>query len=643
REGKHFSKMSSDGVKPRKGKAAAAHNGDTADTVKPCGRDEVKKNGDTSGKTSQCSAVDVRTVVSLLSLSACFLLAWAMLQQNARFNEVEEKYNHLYEKAADLQALEQKFSAASKKLEASEDHLKGALSPLTTLTELQQDVNSLNGIVTAMQEDQHASSLRLQSVNNRFLNVTEKWQGGLATVTEDLSMLRSESRSVHGRITERVNEAEERLRALAKRLEELEDSTKRNGRVLERTEEEDTKSIQNQLDWNTKQVTRFQEQLMLLSKRDMELEEKLVVMEPQAKECEAHLPAVEDAVRSILRLGADLSGAEQRLEDLTLQVVGTEDSLLKVLTEILQLQQTLDDLQVDNSVMKVRNDLGVVIDAMKELKRVRREEELNFGREEPEHDEVKNAETLNIKQCEDVQVQLDNQEVPLSQLSSLKQEVAQLMEWSSGLTERRQELQANLAHLTQAVERIENRTTAISSDVTAKVASVRTDVRRMGGLEGDVDALLTQTNELEEKVAQAEKLMAKRIGEVLASSIGRVAGLRSSMEKNTKSLEQMRKRIPELSIADAKLAERILALESGRAKLARTVMFASDLRPKVSTIKRDFAMLEPQLADLTLRIGHLAEEVMKREEDISQIKESLANFAAVKKELKQVEEDFTVE
>ncbi|GAA6105836.1 inhibitor of nuclear factor kappa-B kinase-interacting protein-like [Tachysurus ichikawai] len=610
--------MSSDGVKQRKGKAQ----NEDADTSP-------------SRKTSQCSSVDLRTVVSLLSLSACFLLAWAMLQQNARFNEVEEKYKHLYEKAADLLALEKKFSAASRKLEASEDHLKGALSSLTTLTELQQEVNSLNGIVTAMHEDQHASSRRLQSVNDRFLNVTETWQGGLANVTEDLTTLRYESHSVHGRVTERVNEAEEHLRALVKRLEELEDSTKRNGRVLDRTEEEDTKSIQKQLDWNTKQVTRFQEQLLLLSKRDEELEEKLVEMEPQAKKCQAHLPVVEDAVRSILRLGADLSGTERRLEDLTLQVVGTEDSLIKVLTEILQLQQTLDDLQVDNSLMNVRNELGVVKDAMKELKHVHREEDLFYLGEDPEHRE----------NCEDVQVQLANEEVqvPLSQLSSLKQEMAQLKEWSSGLTERRQQLHTNLAQLTQAVERIENRTTAISSDVTAKVASVRTDVRRMGGLEGDVEGLLTKTNELEEKVSQVEKLMAKRIGEVLANSISRVAGLRSLMEKNTKSLEQMRKRIPELSVTDTKLAERILGLESGRAKLARTVMFASDLRPKVSTIKRDFAMLEPQLVDLTLRIGRLAEDVMKREEDISQIKESLANIAAVKKDLKQAQEVLTVE
>lgn len=241
-------------------------------------------------------------------------------------------------------------------------------------------------------------------------------------------------------------------------------------------------------------------------------------------------------------------------------------------------------------------------------------------------------------------MQLAKQElqVPLSQLSSLKQEVDQLKEWSSGLTERRQQLHTSLAHLTQAVEHIENRTTAISSDVTAKVASVRTDVRRMGGLEGDVEALLTQSNDLETKVAQAEKLMAKRIGELLANSISRVSGLRSSTEKNAKSLEQMRKSISELSNVDTKLSERILALESRRAKLVRTVMFASDLRPKVSTIKRDFAILEPQLADLTLRIGILAEDVMKRDEDLSQVKERLANFAAIQKDLKQARVDMAV-
>lgn len=236
---------------------------------------------------------------------------------------------------------------------------------------------------------------------------------------------------------------------------------------------------------------------------------------------------------------------------------------------------------------------------------------------------------------------LKNQELqsPLSQLNSLEHQVSQLKEWSSGLTERRQKLHEKLVSLTQAVERIDNRTTAISSDVNAKVASVRTDVRRMGGLEGDVEALLNQASDLESKMAQTEKLMAKRIGDLLAASIDRVSGLRSASEKNTQGLEQIRKRLPELFTADKKLSEHILALESGRAKLVRTLTFASDLRPKMSTIKMDFAMLEPQLIDLTLRIGRLAEDVMKREEDIADIKDSLAKFSNAQKDLKQVQQD----
>ncbi|XP_062852503.1 inhibitor of nuclear factor kappa-B kinase-interacting protein isoform X2 [Trichomycterus rosablanca] len=248
------------------------------------------------------------------------------------------------------------------------------------------------------------------------------------------------------------------------------------------------------------------------------------------------------------------------------------------------------------------------------------------------------------EKCENVQM-LENQELqsPLSQLNSLEHKVTELKEWSSGLTERRQKLHEKLASLKQAVERIENRTTAISSDVNAKVTSVRTDVRRMGGLEGDVETLLTQTGDLEKKIIQAEKLMAKRIGDLLAASIDRVSGLRSSSEKNTQGLEQIRKRLPELYAADKKLSESILALESGRAKLVRTLTFASDLRPKMSTIKMDFAMLEPQLVELTLRIGRLAEDVMKREDDIAQIKDSLAKFTDAQKDLKQVQQEVVLE
>ncbi|XP_051544733.1 inhibitor of nuclear factor kappa-B kinase-interacting protein isoform X3 [Myxocyprinus asiaticus] len=245
------------------------------------------------------------------------------------------------------------------------------------------------------------------------------------------------------------------------------------------------------------------------------------------------------------------------------------------------------------------------------------------------------------EKCESVQTLMSSMEKtsPISQLESLDVEVTQLKQIFSSLTGQRQQLQENLTDLIQAVERMENRTAVISSDVVSKVASIRTDVRRMGGLESEVDELLSQTNTLEEKVTQAEKLMVKRIGDLLVSSIDRVSSLKSSTERNAQRLDQIGKFIQELFTANRKLSERILVIESSQAKLLKMTTFAGDLKPKVLTIRQDFAIIEPKLADLTLRIGHLAEDMMKTEGEIAQIK-SLANRIA-HVDLSQHLEDFT--
>uniref|UniRef100_A0A3B1IPP4 IKBKB interacting protein n=1 Tax=Astyanax mexicanus TaxID=7994 RepID=A0A3B1IPP4_ASTMX len=346
-------------VKHRKGKSALPQDGKTNGTSEPSLRSEGKTAAAGPSEEKQQpagdparlgSSVDLKTAVSLLSLTACLLLAW----QNNSVLSVCECNQHSRATAKTPSFL------LWVQLEASEDHLKGAISTVTAVVRLEKDITSLNAAVMTMQEDQEASSLRLQKVNDRFLNVTEAWQEGLGVVTDELAKLRSESRSVHVRVTEQVNDAEGRLRALSERLEEVEDGTRRNARLLERTEEEDAKRVQSHLDWNTGQVGRLQEQLKQLSRNDVELWEKLVETEPRAKECETQLPIVEDAVRAILRLGADLSSTERRIEELTLQVLGTEDSMLKALAEILELRQALDDLQLGNSVKKVDNELEVV-------------------------------------------------------------------------------------------------------------------------------------------------------------------------------------------------------------------------------------------------------------------------------------------
>uniref|UniRef100_A0A3B5M469 IKBKB interacting protein n=1 Tax=Xiphophorus couchianus TaxID=32473 RepID=A0A3B5M469_9TELE len=261
------------------------------------------------------------------------------------------------------------FSVLRLQLVASEDDLQEALSTVSTATRLQKDISALHAVAMAMQADENSASRDLQAVNARFLNVTETWQERLAAVTADLAALKAESREAHAGATERVNEAERRAQALAKRLEELEDSTKRNARVLERTEEDDAKRAQEHLDWNTKQIHKLQEQIGSLSKREAELTSELQEHIPRAQQCEEQLPKVEEAVRSILKLNGDLSGAEKRLEEVTLQVFGAEDSMLKALNEILEIRQELDRLQAHNSILKMKNELSVVKEAVRSVRK----------------------------------------------------------------------------------------------------------------------------------------------------------------------------------------------------------------------------------------------------------------------------------
>ncbi|XP_004548387.3 inhibitor of nuclear factor kappa-B kinase-interacting protein isoform X2 [Maylandia zebra] len=341
------------------------------------GKEETQKvkteAGDETGANKTSSGLDIRSVMCLLSLAACGALSWLVLQQNEKFSQIEEKYRSLHGKTSSLFDMEEEIVRVSKKLAASEDDLQDALSTISLVTKLQQDISTLHAAVTTIQADESSASRDLEKVNAHFLNVTETWQESLAAITTDLTSLKAESRDTHAGATERVNEAERRIRSLAERLEELKDSTKRNARALERTEEDDVKRAQDQLDWNTKQIHKLEEQIGILNKREAELSSQLQEHIPRARACEEHLPEVEEAVRSILKLGGDLSGMEKRLEEVTLQVFGTEDSMLKATNEILELRQELDTLQAQNSIMKMKNELSVVKEAVRELTMVLRE------------------------------------------------------------------------------------------------------------------------------------------------------------------------------------------------------------------------------------------------------------------------------
>ena len=258
-------------------------------------------------------------------------------------------------------------------LSSSREDLREALASATVATRLQLDLASLRAVVTAIQADEDAASLSLQTVNAHFLNVTELWAGRMAAVTSDLAGLKAEARAAHAGATERVNEAERRARALGERLDEQADSSARNLRALERAEEVDVVRARGQQDWNTAQLLELGGRVGDLALRGEELAAALRDHVPRARACEEQLPAVEEAVRSILRLGGALSGAEGRLEELTLTVLGTEDGLLRTLGDMVVLRGEVDALQARGSVRRMKEELEVVKEAVQELTMVLRE------------------------------------------------------------------------------------------------------------------------------------------------------------------------------------------------------------------------------------------------------------------------------
>ncbi|XP_061662646.1 inhibitor of nuclear factor kappa-B kinase-interacting protein isoform X1 [Syngnathoides biaculeatus] len=353
-----------------------------------------KQDGDAKARREQhagdarktSSLLDPKCIMCVLSLSVCAALSWTVLQQNARFSQMEEKFTLLYAKTSRLSFVEEQVQKVTQKLAASEEDLRAALSDVSWAGALRRDVAALHVAMGTLQAEDSAASDDLRAVNERFLNVTETWQERLAAAAAELASLKAESREAHAGAAERVNEAERRARSLAEKLEELEDSTRRNARALERAEEDDAKRAQAQLDWNTRRIHKMDENLNRLARQEAELSAQLRDHLPRAKECEEQLPHVEEALRSILKLAVDLGGVERRLEEVTLQVFSAEDSMLKTLDRVVGVRREMDALRARGAVLKMKNELAVVREAVNELAGV-----LRAGRpieEEEEEEEV---------------------------------------------------------------------------------------------------------------------------------------------------------------------------------------------------------------------------------------------------------------
>lgn len=238
-----------------------------------------------------------------------------------------------------------------------------------------------------------------------------------------------------------------------------------------------------------------------------------------------------------------------------------------------------------------------------------------------------------MEQLEDLKI--------ISHIKHLQEDIYTMKTWSSSIIKKQEELQMNLTTLFHAVSSVEQNAASVAKNVTLTIVTVKTDIRRISGLVSDMTVLTDSLQTLEDKVEKGEKKTVKNIGDLLSSSIDRSTKLQSLASSNARKIEQIKMALSELRSDFNKHSDRLLSLEGDRVKVLKTVTFANDLKPKMYSLKKDFAILEPLISDLTLRIGRLVEDLLQQEKEIALLNEKLANPTRVQTEAKDVEDEKT--
>ncbi|XP_053321642.1 inhibitor of nuclear factor kappa-B kinase-interacting protein isoform X2 [Spea bombifrons] len=215
----------------------------------------------------------------------------------------------------------------------------------------------------------------------------------------------------------------------------------------------------------------------------------------------------------------------------------------------------------------------------------------------------------------------------------LQKDMANIKTWSKSVSEKRDQLEGNITSLQEAIAKIENSASAIAKDVSMKINGVKTDVRRISGLDSDISLLAESVNELERKLEKLEKSTIQSIGDALVGSIDRITELKNSVNTNSDRIDAIKKRLSELRSNFGNNSEKLQNLESDRLRVIQAVHFANDLKPKVFTLRKDLSRLESTLNDLFLRIGTLANDLLGREREIAAISDKMHNLTIVRSEI----------
>ncbi|XP_061310535.1 inhibitor of nuclear factor kappa-B kinase-interacting protein isoform X1 [Pezoporus flaviventris] len=312
--------------------------------------------------------MDSRTNLSMISLAVCLVLTWVLFQQSGQFAGMEKKYTFLQQEAEKFLDVENKVNLISEKLESSESILQAAALPVSVMTEFEQEISSLHNIINDIQNNERTLSLKLQNVNERFQNVRNSWRRSLNEMNTNTSGLKLEVKSIHTRVTFQINEVDQRIKSLSERVRDLEDSTARNIKTLKRQEDDEFSRVEQKLDLHAEAVEKLEQEQNSLSAKGRDLHQELANYEPKIEECKTHLPAIENAIHSILRLSSELLSMEKQIQELTTQLYTVEKDMLKSISDTVAMQKVLESMQYNDSILKIKGEILVLEENMHDMK-----------------------------------------------------------------------------------------------------------------------------------------------------------------------------------------------------------------------------------------------------------------------------------
>ncbi|XP_029442280.1 inhibitor of nuclear factor kappa-B kinase-interacting protein-like [Rhinatrema bivittatum] len=218
------------------------------------------------------------------------------------------------------------------------------MASATLVPRLEEQVSRVRNTMHHIQDAQEKTSRDLQSLREKLQSEKDACRLYQHEVDLSLVTLKSEVKSIHSQLTFKINSAEQGVKSLTERVRELEDGTRRNIQTVKRQEEDELFHVEKQLQHSSQAAETLETEQNTLFAKTTDLNQKLSDCEPKVSEFRDHFPAVEGAVVAVLRVSNELMSRKKKTEEMALQMFNMENKMVKVVSDILDMQRALERL-----------------------------------------------------------------------------------------------------------------------------------------------------------------------------------------------------------------------------------------------------------------------------------------------------------